>query len=185
RRFARFAGRFLGRVCGCACRFFGRLGGFARRLFGRLGRLAGGFLRSVGRFVSGLLGGFGGLLRDFLSLLARFRGGGLRLLRGFLGLLLQRVGRGLRILAAAGERKYGGRDDCKHAFGHGSSPFVIDATILRCLRNQLAQHIRQYASALIVVDFDRRIDAQQERHLLRRAVLAMNGERDIHLRLDT
>src|SRR5215470_13355706 len=47
---------------------------------------------------------------------------------------------------------------------------------------QLAQDERQDATVQVVVDLDRRIDAQQHRYLLLRSVLAVDDERDVHLR---
>ena len=49
---------------------------------------------------------------------------------------------------------------------------------------QLTQHERQDTAVLVVIHFDRRVDAQQDLHLLRVAVLAMDHQRDILLRLD-
>jgi len=41
---------------------------------------------------------------------------------------------------------------------------------------QLAQHERQDAAMLVVVDFDRGVDTQQHLHVLRRAVFTVNNE---------
>src|SRR5262252_5805338 len=51
-------------------------------------------------------------------------------------------------------------------------------------REELAQHERQNPAVQVVVDFDRCIDAQQQGNLLRRAILAMDRERHVHLRTD-
>src|SRR5258708_18974942 len=52
---------------------------------------------------------------------------------------------------------------------------------LRLLRHEVAQHEGQDAAVQVIVDFDRRVDAQQHRHFLRRAVLAVDHERHVHL----
>src|ERR1022692_3504044 len=52
------------------------------------------------------------------------------------------------------------------------------------LRDQLAQHIRQNAAVLVVVNFDGRINAAADGDVFHRAVLARDLHRQILLRLD-
>src|SRR5437899_1684016 len=52
-----------------------------------------------------------------------------------------------------------------------------------CDRQQLPQDVRQNPAVLVVVDLDRRVDAQCHWHVLGCAVRAMNHERDVLLRL--
>src|SRR3989338_5018028 len=61
-------------------------------------------------------------------------------------------------------------------------PFTSVRFTNRLLRYQLAQHIRQDHAVPVVVHLDRRVDAQQQRDLLRAAVLAFDGERHVLLR---
>jgi hypothetical protein len=43
--------------------------------------------------------------------------------------------------------------------------------------HQLPQHERQNPSMLVVIDFDRRVDADDQRDVFRRSVRAMNDQR--------
>src|SRR5262245_323769 len=52
------------------------------------------------------------------------------------------------------------------------------------LSDQLAQHVRQDAAVLVVIDLDRRVDAQLHRNLFTCAVRAVNYQRDVLLWLD-
>src|SRR6266513_4140202 len=49
---------------------------------------------------------------------------------------------------------------------------------------KLAQYERQDAAVLVVIDLDRRVDAQEQRGFLHAAVLTMDHERRVLLRLD-
>ena len=51
-------------------------------------------------------------------------------------------------------------------------------------REQRAQHERQNTAVLVVVDFDRRIDAQQHLDAFLLAILAADDERQVLLRLE-
>ena len=59
----------------------------------------------------------------------------------------------------------------------GSDRFVYNSEISRT-RQQLPQHIRQDAAVQEVINFDRRVDAQDERDLQRLAISAVDHERD-------
>ena len=56
--------------------------------------------------------------------------------------------------------------------------------MIAVLTHQLAQHKRQNSALVVILDFNRRIDAQLERDTFRAAVRAMNHQRDILLRND-
>jgi hypothetical protein len=50
-----------------------------------------------------------------------------------------------------------------------------------CLADQLLQYIRQDTACTVVIHFDRRVDAQQQRHLADAAITARDGKQNILL----
>src|SRR5436190_15648183 len=53
-----------------------------------------------------------------------------------------------------------------------------------CFARDLAQDVRQDAAVPVVLDLDRRVDSQQNRHPLFRSILALDDEHDVLLRFD-
>src|ERR1051326_1125168 len=67
-------------------------------------------------------------------------------------------------------------------YGRATAPPFVLALALKPgrARQQLSQHIRQDSTVQVVVDLDRRVDAQSHWNILRRSIRAMNRERHIH-----